>query len=110
MSFIERVVAETGLELEVIDRETEAVLAATGASPLVDPDARSCLVFDIGGGSTELMWLTRNGDAWKIAAWTSLEAGVVTISERFGGADVSPETFKRCSCICAAPLPISRHG
>ncbi len=95
VEFIERVIAETGLELEIIDRETEAKLAATGASPLVDPAARSCLVFDIGGGSTELMWLTRSGEEWSIAAWTSLAAGVVTVSERFGGADVSPEAFEQ---------------
>lgn len=93
LEFITRVTEETGLELEIIDRETEARLAATGASPLVDSKARSCLVFDIGGGSTELMWLVRKGDAWDMVAWTSLAAGVVTISERFGGADVSKATF-----------------
>lgn len=104
LEFIDRVATETGLELEIIDRETEARLAATGASPLVDPAARNCLVFDIGGGSTELMWLVKANDGWKIAAWTSLGAGVVTISERFGGAEVSLETFAQMRLYVRNPL------
>lgn len=92
--FIARVTSETGLILEIIDRETEAVLAATGAEPLIDPQAETALVFDIGGGSTEVMWMARNGGRFEIAAWTSLAVGVVTISELFGGgADVTPASF-----------------
>lgn len=92
--FIERVANETGLELEIIDRETEATLAATGAEPLIDPSAETALVFDIGGGSTEVMWMKREGPRYEVAAWTSLAAGVVTVSERFGGGiDVTPASF-----------------
>src|ERR1700755_1067747 len=40
----------TGLELEIVDRETEAALAATGCTPLIDPDADGVILFDIGGG------------------------------------------------------------
>lgn len=92
--FIARVRAETGLALEIIDRETEAGLAAVGAEPLVDRGAETALVFDIGGGSTEVLWMRRAGAAFETVAWTSLAAGVVTISERFGGGvDVTPESF-----------------
>ena len=57
-------VAETlGLELEVIDRETEATLAATGCTPLIDPQAEGVVLFDIGGGSSELVRLDRSHDA-----------------------------------------------
>ncbi len=92
--FIARVRDETGLGLEIIDRETEAGLAATGAEPLVDRDAETALVFDIGGGSTEVLWLKRNGQRFDTVAWTSLAAGVVTISEQFGGGmDVTPASF-----------------
>ena len=62
-----RVRDELGLELEIIDRETEAGLAAAGASPLICGEARSVLVFDIGGGSTEILWLL-----WKTAATASM--------------------------------------
>jgi exopolyphosphatase / guanosine-5'-triphosphate,3'-diphosphate pyrophosphatase len=93
-AFIARVKAETGLELEIIDRETEAKLAASGAEPLIDSDAESVLVFDIGGGSTEAMWVEQSGGGRHIRAWTSLPAGVVTISELFGGGrEVSAEDF-----------------
>jgi exopolyphosphatase/guanosine-5'-triphosphate,3'-diphosphate pyrophosphatase len=91
--FIRRVKDETGLVLEIIDRETEAHLAATGAEPLIEPGTETTMIFDIGGGSTELMWIVRNGDGYRVAAWTSLAAGVVTLSERFGGMVVSPEIF-----------------
>ena len=53
--FRERVAAETGIKLEVIDRETEATLAVIGCSPLLDPRGRGAILFDIGGGSTELV-------------------------------------------------------
>jgi exopolyphosphatase / guanosine-5'-triphosphate,3'-diphosphate pyrophosphatase len=92
--FIARVTSETGLELEIIDRETEARLAATGAEPLIDADAQSALVFDIGGGSTEVMWVEQRGGKKELLAWTSLAAGVVTISEQFGGGiDVTAQSF-----------------
>jgi exopolyphosphatase/guanosine-5'-triphosphate,3'-diphosphate pyrophosphatase len=92
--FISRVRDETGLRLEIIDRETEAGLAATGAEPLVDREAETALVFDIGGGSTEVLWMRRNGLRFDTVAWTSLAAGVVTISEQFGGGmDVTPQSF-----------------
>ncbi len=92
-AFIERVREEVGLDLEVIDRETEARLAVAGAAPLIHHDARSVLVFDIGGGSTELMWLRcEPGNHW-IEAWTSIPAGVVTIAERYGGAHVDGAAF-----------------
>ena len=92
--FILRVEAETGLKLEVIDRETEARLAASGAEPLIDVEASSAVIFDIGGGSTEVMWMQRVGDVFELGAWISLAAGVVTLSERHdGGREVSPETF-----------------
>jgi exopolyphosphatase/guanosine-5'-triphosphate,3'-diphosphate pyrophosphatase len=91
--FIARVQDEVGLELEVIDRETEARLAVAGASPLIAPDARNVLVFDIGGGSTELMWISAGAGGHKLDLWTSLPEGVVTIAEAFGGVEVDEDTF-----------------
>jgi exopolyphosphatase/guanosine-5'-triphosphate,3'-diphosphate pyrophosphatase len=93
LEFIARVRDEVGLELEVIDRETEARLAVAGASPLIAPDAKSVLVFDIGGGSTELMWISAEGTGYKLDLWTSLPEGVVTIAETFGGVVVDEATF-----------------
>ncbi len=93
--FVARVLAETGLALDVIDRETEARFAARGCGSLADPQAESVLLFDIGGGSTELVWLRRErGEAsYVFRAWTSLELGVVTLAEHFGGRSVTAEVF-----------------
>ena len=56
--------------------------------------AQSALVFDIGGGSTEVMWVEQRGGKKELLAWTSLAAGVVTISEQFGGGiDVTAQSF-----------------
>ena len=97
--FVARVRERTGLELEIIDRETEAGFAARGCGSLADPLAESVLLFDIGGGSTELVWLTRSprvsasGAGRGLHSWTSLELGVVTLAEHFGGKTVDAHTF-----------------
>ena len=93
--FRSRVAAETGIELEVIDRETEASLAMLGCSPLVDPKGRGAILFDIGGGSTELVRIERDpvNPEPRIKAWMSIPHGVVTLAEQFGGRDVTPEIY-----------------
>jgi len=92
-SFLARVKDELGLELEMIDRATEAKLAVAGASPLICPQATRVLVFDIGGGSTELAWLKIENGKQEIEAWTSIPAGVVTVAEEFGGINVDEKVF-----------------
>ena len=99
--FIERVHTETGLSLEIVSRETEARLAVAGCASLVDPNASGVLLFDIGGGSSELVWIDltpapngrRRRMADRIRTWMSLPVGVVSISERHGGRHVSPAAF-----------------
>ena len=96
--FLARVTAETGLELEIINRETEARLAVSGCSSLVGRETRSVVLFDIGGGSSEIA-VIKTGEnrsarlANHITHWTSLPVGVVTLSERHGGRDVTPAVF-----------------
>src|SRR3954463_13121410 len=98
-SFRERVAKDTGIRLEVIDRETEATLAVIGCSPLLDPKGRGAILFDIGGGSTELVRIERDPDAPDAAptikGWMSIPLGVVTIAEHFGGRDVTHESYAR---------------
>jgi exopolyphosphatase/guanosine-5'-triphosphate,3'-diphosphate pyrophosphatase len=97
--FRDRVAAETGIRLEVIDRETEAALAVIGCSPLIDAKGRGAILFDIGGGSTELVRIERDPDAPgaepRIRAWMSIPLGVVTLAEHFGGRDVTRESYAR---------------
>ena len=95
--FRNRVAAETGIHLEVINRETEAALAVLGCSPLVDAKARGAILFDIGGGSTELVRIERDqhgkNPELRIKAWMSIPLGVVTLAEHFGGRDVTSESY-----------------
>jgi len=97
-AFLDRVRDQTGLNLEVVDRETEARLAVAGCGSLVDRSARSTVLFDIGGGSSEIAVIDlphagRRNLSDNIVAWTSLPIGVVTMAERFGGTHVDPESF-----------------
>lgn len=97
--FIRRVRAETDLDLEIVDRETEAHLAVAGCAVLADPQAQGALLFDIGGGSSELVWLEQDGQGGRdlksrVRHWTSLPVGVVTLAERHGGVEVTRESFE----------------
>jgi len=93
--FLGRVRDEVGLNFEVIDRRTEAHLATAGCRELTDPEARSALLFDIGGGSTELVLLERQrGGGCSVRLWESMRLGVVSIAETFGGVDVDAERYR----------------
>jgi exopolyphosphatase/guanosine-5'-triphosphate,3'-diphosphate pyrophosphatase len=114
LDFLERIRNEVGIELEIVDRETEARLAATGCTPLVDPAADGVILFDIGGGSSELVRLgrcgaTRNGPPHPaIDAWISNPIGVVTLAERHGGVTVSREQFE--AMIAEVALHVNRFA
>lgn len=107
--FIERVYRETGLKLDVIDRRTEARLAVSGCSSLVSRDTEGLVLFDIGGGSSEiaLVDLSRRRTpriSDHIVSWTSLPTGVVSLAERHGGRDVTRETFEAMVAEVSAML------
>ena len=94
--FLDRVRRETGLNLEVIDRRTEARLAVAGCHGLLDPQAAGAVLFDLCGGSSEIVWLDRKKKRRRrglLRAWVSLPFGVVTLSERHGGVDVDTPVF-----------------
>jgi exopolyphosphatase/guanosine-5'-triphosphate,3'-diphosphate pyrophosphatase len=113
-SFLARAARETGLRLEVIRPEEEARLAVISCAPLVSPEAEQVLVFDIGGGSTELVWLDladiapeqrataildlqmgkgpRAAGAARIVDFISVPLGVATLHERY--ADVADDSAR----------------
>lgn len=94
-AFLQRVKQETGIILDVISAEEEATLAVSGCAPLLDEQCKHALVFDIGGGSTELIWLKIcPGEAPDILGWTSLPFGVVSLSERYGGHDLDTQDYE----------------
>jgi len=98
--FLTRVRDVVGIDLEIVDRETEALLAATGCTPLIDPQATGVVLFDIGGGSSELVKLGHSPHSPRgpappdIHRWISLPVGVVTLAERHGGITVDRAIFE----------------
>jgi len=79
--FVARVYRETGIALEVITPEQEARLAVLGCHALVEPGEGPALIFDIGGGSTELILIDPSGDAPTVLDWFSAPWGVVSLTE-----------------------------
>jgi exopolyphosphatase/guanosine-5'-triphosphate,3'-diphosphate pyrophosphatase len=111
-SFVSRVRDDFGLDIEVLTPEIEARLAVAGCATLIDPGADYVLVFDIGGGSSEIIWLDmarlgsrrdvltgRSDVEDAIVAWQSLPVGVVTLAENFDGHRVTPESFAAMSDV-----------
>jgi exopolyphosphatase/guanosine-5'-triphosphate,3'-diphosphate pyrophosphatase len=92
--FLDRVRHEAGLELETISTGEEARLALAGCAPLLDYDHEHAVVFDIGGGSTELMWVDlRRRDRPELRGFISLPCGVVTMAERWAHRRDTPEAW-----------------
>ncbi len=106
-AFVQRVQREIGLTLEIIEPEEEARLAVVSCAPLVSTKTEQLLVVDIGGGSTELVWIDLSnvpkrdrpraimrlhsgfdaGDsafpAAKVVDWISVPLGVATLRDQF---------------------------
>ena len=93
--FLARVAEETGIELDIISSREEAKLTLMGCLPLFDGARPYGLIFDVGGGSAEIVWLRLAGDeAPEILGWISLPVGVVTLTERHGPTDFSAEEYE----------------
>ncbi|MEL6449885.1 MAG: Ppx/GppA phosphatase family protein [Pseudomonadota bacterium] len=115
--FIARVQRETGLRLDIIKPEEEARLAVISCAPLVSPKTENLLVVDIGGGSTELVWIdlaavpradrpqaimrlhsgfvqaVSTVPEAKVVDWISVPLGVATLREQFNDVDDDAARF-----------------
>jgi exopolyphosphatase / guanosine-5'-triphosphate,3'-diphosphate pyrophosphatase len=80
-AFISRVREETGIALDIISAEEEARLAVMGCHQLLSPGNSPALIFDIGGGSTELVLLDDQAEQPEIIDWHSVPWGVVSLTE-----------------------------
>ncbi|WP_372603127.1 Ppx/GppA phosphatase family protein [Actibacterium sp.] len=105
--FIRLVRRETGLRLEIIEPIEEARLAVVSCAPLVSTKTEQLLVVDIGGGSTELVWIDLSSvpraerpraimrlhagfhdtgspfPTAKVVDWISVPLGVATLKDQF---------------------------
>lgn len=126
-AFLARVERETGIRLEIISNNEEASLAIFGCAPLLDRTVPNALVFDIGGGSTEVTWfdvagvgrgrgeltkILREAPERALLGWHSAPLGVVTLAERYGGRTVTPEIYDDMVADVTAELGgfEARHG
>lgn len=118
--FIRKIQRETGLRLEIIPPEEEARLAVISCAPLLAPETEQLLVIDIGGGSTELVWIDlsrvphharraammdvrlglRGARDWlenatvpRVVDWISVPLGVATLREQFNDVDDDAARF-----------------
>lgn len=121
--FMQRIRQETGLQLEIIKPEEEARLALLSCAPLVQDDAEKVLIIDIGGGSTELIWIClkevepakrsealfdlrpsaihqerRAHSGAKIIDWVSVPLGVATLFQQFRDVEDDSARFALMSC------------
>ena len=90
--FIARAYAETGIHLDIISAEEEARLAVLGCHALIEPGGDPALVFDIGGGSTELVLVDTGQESGgarmpRVLDWHSAPWGVVSLTESAGGGE-----------------------
>lgn len=105
-AFLARVACETGLELAAIEPGEEAALAVAGCAQLLNARTPYAVMFDIGGGSTEVMWLaqTSASGGWTLVDFVSLPFGVIAIGERLGSAQVAPALYAATVADIAAAL------
>ena len=89
--FVERVRRETGICLEIISPEEEARLAVLGCHRLLQPGDGPALIFDIGGGSTELVLIDTDGETPRMKCWWSAPWGVYSLTESEGREFNGPE-------------------
>jgi exopolyphosphatase/guanosine-5'-triphosphate,3'-diphosphate pyrophosphatase len=82
--FADRVRDQTGIVLDIIEPQEEARLAVLGCHKLLEPGDGPALIFDIGGGSTELVLIEQSDSGPKIRAWWSAPWGVVSLTESEG--------------------------
>jgi len=80
-AFIERVRRETGIRLDIISAQEEARLAVLGCHILLEDGRGPAVIFDIGGGSTELVLIESGAPVPRIVDWQSVPWGVVSLTE-----------------------------
>ena len=102
--FVDRVYEVTGIALDVISPAEEARLAVLGCASLIDPDGPPALIFDIGGGSTELILVDAATAA--IRAWISVPWGVVSLAET---APYDPPPDERAAVYAAQRATVAAH-
>ncbi len=115
--FFDDVLERTGINIEVITQREEARLAVSGCRALLNGPEPFAVVFDIGGGSTQVAWLSLDSQEDLPCETTSVPFGVVTLSEKYGAETLHPKLYQQIidevgeqlSAFCASH-DISEHA
>ncbi|SEN97913.1 exopolyphosphatase / guanosine-5'-triphosphate,3'-diphosphate pyrophosphatase [Pseudorhodobacter antarcticus] len=113
--FLRQVRKESGIQLEIIGPEEEARLAVISCAPLVNVTTEQLLIVDIGGGSTELVWIDLTGvepadrpraimrlhagfspvgaGQARVVDWISVPLGVATLKDQFSDVEDDAARF-----------------
>ena len=102
--FLDLILNQYGLDIKIIDAETEAKLAWLGCSSLVLPNIKNLLIFDIGGASTQVIFATKHDDGWQWQDWISLDSGVITLYDRIGNRALSQDEIETITLELQEPL------
>ena len=92
--FLHRVKQETNIDFEIITTTEEARLAVQGLTGLYDSNKDYALVFDIGGGSTQIMWVDIRRAKPKIIDTVSMPLGVVSLTDTVGLENLQDKEFR----------------
>jgi exopolyphosphatase / guanosine-5'-triphosphate,3'-diphosphate pyrophosphatase len=103
--FLARIDSETGLNFEAITSNEEARLALRGCQSLLNPEQPYAVVFDIGGGSTEIIWAKKDGKNFDILDVLSLPLGVVTLAEECGTYEINNACYQNMVSDISNQLP-----
>jgi exopolyphosphatase/guanosine-5'-triphosphate,3'-diphosphate pyrophosphatase len=84
--FLNRIEKDLGLKFDVISAEDEARLSVLGCASLLEPQTEHAMIVDIGGGSTEMSWVSPSAVLSAsldppILSWGTCPLGVVTLAE-----------------------------
>jgi exopolyphosphatase/guanosine-5'-triphosphate,3'-diphosphate pyrophosphatase len=104
--FLTRINIETGLQFQTVTSNEEAQLALRGCQNLLNHEQPHALVFDIGGGSTEIIWAKNDGINFNILDVLSLPFGVLTLAEEFITDQISNTYYEKMVSHIMAQLPI----
>ncbi len=106
--FLKQIELQTGLNFETVTSHEEARLALKGCQNLIGENTNHALVFDIGGGSTEIVWAQRsnenNGKELSINDVISLPLGVLTLAEERDGEEIAPDLYDKLVLEISARL------
>jgi len=103
-AFVEMAKQRADIDIDIIDTHEEARLALSACHPLLPEDCAKAVVFDIGGGSTQIVWSTVIDGVMDRRSYISIPYGVIRLADRFGDTLFDRSVFAACVDEIAASM------